>query len=111
MAPTRRILLRVGVFQMIRIATSCFVERQFGFELFHRTAPPESAFAKDTVPACPVFHGSCLGALGERGGIIDAAHLKDPHTEPRLIVYLFMLRDTSQFSRKGYSGFHRLSSV
>ena len=33
----------------------------------------------------------------QKAGSDYAAHLKDPHTEPRLIVYLFMIHDTERY--------------
>ena len=43
---------RVGVFLTSRIATPSPVERQCGLEIQHKTAPDESAAAKDVLPAC-----------------------------------------------------------
>ena len=48
----------VGLFQKIRIVKPSPVERQCGLEIHHKTAPDESATAKDAIPACPLLDGS-----------------------------------------------------
>ncbi|MBW1766749.1 MAG: hypothetical protein JRJ02_05480 [Deltaproteobacteria bacterium] len=53
-----RLLGRGGLFQKTRIVTPNPVERQCGLEIQPRTAPEESATAKDALPACPVLYGS-----------------------------------------------------
>ncbi len=56
------------------------VERQCGLEIHHRTAPDESATAKDALPACPVLYGSGQGAFHKQVRIFDAALLKETYT-------------------------------
>ncbi|MBW2143388.1 MAG: hypothetical protein JRG75_03195 [Deltaproteobacteria bacterium] len=70
---------RVGLFQKIRIATPNPVERQCGLEIHHRTAPKESATAKDAFPACPVLDDSGQGAFHKQVRIFDAALLKETY--------------------------------
>ncbi len=56
------------------------MERQCGLEIHHRTAPEESATAKDALPACPVLYGSGQGAFHKQVRIFDAALLKETLT-------------------------------
>ncbi|MBW1861540.1 MAG: hypothetical protein JRJ02_04100 [Deltaproteobacteria bacterium] len=49
---------RAGLFHKSRIVTPSPVERKCGLEIHHRTAPDESATAKDAFPACPVLYDS-----------------------------------------------------
>ncbi|MBW1861481.1 MAG: hypothetical protein JRJ02_03800, partial [Deltaproteobacteria bacterium] len=46
----------------------------------HRTAPDESATAKDALHACPVLDGSGQGAFHKQVRIFDAALLKETYT-------------------------------
>jgi len=67
----------VDLFQKIRIVKPSPVERQCSPEIHHRTAPDESANAKDALPAYPVFDGSGQGAFNKQVRIFDAALLKE----------------------------------
>ena len=78
----------MGAFQKSRIVTPSSVERQCGLEIRHRTAPEESATAKDALPACPVLDGSGQGAFHKQVRIFDAALLKDPHTTDNALRHL-----------------------